>query len=357
MLAETVGIEPGLNIESVEIILLIGAVVAIIARRLKVPYTVGLVIAGIILAFVPFGLKVSLSKELIFQVLLPPLIFEAALYIHWKELKRDLLPVITFASFGVVLSAGVTAAIMHFAIGWDWTMAALFGVLIAATDPVSVIATFKEAKVEGRLRLLVEAESLFNDSTAAVAFTIGLAFAMGQSMAVGTAALAMILSVVGGIASGLIVGYVCLWIAGRTKDHLVEIALTTVAAFGSFWIAEQFGYAGVHFSGVLASMTAGLLVGNTTELGFVTEKGDELIENFWEFTAFVVNSIIFIVLGINEAYQDFGRSALAIGVAIVAVIIARAVAIYPISAIFKRSRWKIDSEHQHIMFWGGLRGA
>ncbi len=357
MLAETVGIEAGLNIESVEIILLIGAVVAIIARRLKVPYTVGLVIAGIILAFVPFGLKVSLSKELIFQVLLPPLIFEAALYIHWKELKRDLLPVITFASFGVVLSAGITAAIMHFVVGWDWTMAALFGVLIAATDPVSVIATFKEAKVEGRLRLLVEAESLFNDSTAAVAFTIALAFAMGQSMAVGTAALAMILSVAGGIASGLIVGYACLWIAGRTKDHLVEIALTTVAAFGSFWIAEQFAYAGVHFSGVLASMTAGLLVGNTTELGFVTEKGDELIENFWEFTAFVVNSIIFIVLGINEAYQDFGRSAMAIGVAIVAVIIARAVAIYPISAIFKRSRWKIDSEHQHIMFWGGLRGA
>lgn len=358
MLAETAGTEAaGIGIETIEIILLIGAVVAIIARRLKIPYTVGLVVAGIILAFVPLGLEVNFSKELIFKVLLPPLIFEAALYIHWKELKRDLLPVITFASVGVLLSAGITAAIMHFVVGWDWTMAALFGVLIAATDPVSVIATFKEAKVEGRLRLLVEAESLFNDSTAAVAFTIALAFAMGQSMAVGTAALAMILSVVGGIASGLIVGYICLWIAGRTKDHLVEIALTTVACFGSFWIAEQFGYAGVHFSGVLASMTAGLLVGNTNELGFVTEKGDESIEDFWEFAAFVVNSIIFIILGINEAYQDFSRSALAIVVAIVAVIIARAIAIYPISALYSKSRWKIDSEHQHIMFWGGLRGA
>ncbi len=357
MLAETGTAEPGLSIVSIEIILLIGAVVAIIARRLKVPYTVGLVIAGIILAFLPLGLEVNFSKELIFKVLLPPLIFEAALYIHWKELKRDLIPVITFASVGVLLSAGITAAIMHFVVGWDWTMATLFGVLIAATDPVSVIATFKEAKVEGRLRLLVESESLFNDSTAAVAFTIVLAFAMGQTMAVGTAALAMVLSVVGGIASGLIVGYACLWIAGRTKDHLVEIALTTVAAFGSFWLAEQFGFAGVHFSGVLASMTAGLLVGNTNELGFITEKGDESIEDFWEFGAFVVNSIIFIVLGVNEAAQDFGRSALAIGIAIVAVVIARAVAIYPISAALSKSRWKIDSEHQHIMFWGGLRGA
>ncbi len=359
MLAETAGTEAanGLGIEAIEIILLIGAVVAIIARRLKIPYTVGLVVAGIILAFLPLGIEVSFSKELIFKVLLPPLIFEAALYIHWKELKRDLIPVVTFASVGVLLSAGITASIMHFVIGWDWTMAALFGVLIAATDPVSVIATFKEAKVEGRLRLLVEAESLFNDSTAAVAFTIALAFAMGQSMAVETAALAMILSVVGGISSGLIVGYICLWIAGRTKDHLVEIALTTVACFGSFWIAEQFGYAGVHFSGVLASMTAGLLVGNTNELGFVTEKGDESIEDFWEFAAFVVNSIVFILLGISEASQDFGKSALAIVVAILAVILARAIAIYPISALYSRSRWKIDSEHQHIMFWGGLRGA
>jgi CPA1 family monovalent cation:H+ antiporter len=356
MLAETAGTDAGLGIETIEIILLIGAVVAIIARRFKVPYTVGLVVAGIILAILPLGLHIELSKELLFKVLLPPLIFEAALYIHWRELKRDLLPVVTFATVGVLLSAGITAAFMHFIIGWDWTMAALFGVLIAATDPVSVIATFKEAKVEGRLRLLVEAESLFNDSTAAVAFAIVLMFAMGQSMSVGNAAIAMLLSVVGGIVSGLIVGYICLWIAGRTKDHLVELALTTVAAFGSFWIAEQFSYSGVHFSGVLASMTAGLLVGNTT-LGFVTEKGDESIEDFWEFIAFVVNSIIFIILGINEAAQDFANAALAIGVAIVAVIIARAIAIYPISALYSKSRWKIDSEHQHIMFWGGLRGA
>jgi monovalent cation:H+ antiporter, CPA1 family len=344
--------EQGLGIEAIEIILLIGAVVAIIARRLKIPYTVGLVFAGILLAFIPLGISIAFSKELLFKVLLPPLIFEAALYIHWRELKRDLVPVITFATVGVLLSAAVTAAFMNLLVGWEWTMAILFGVLIAATDPVSVIATFKEAKVEGRLRLLVEAESLFNDSTAAVAFTIALTFAMGQTLTVGGAALTLVLSVVGGIGSGLIVGWICLFIAGRTRDHLVELALTTIAAFGSFWLAETF-----HWSGVLATMTAGLLVGNTKELGFVTEKGEESIESFWEFAAFVVNSIVFIILGINEAYQDFGRSAAAIGVAIIAVIVARAVAIYPLSLLFTRSRWKIESAHQHIMFWGGLRGA
>jgi monovalent cation:H+ antiporter, CPA1 family len=344
--------EQGLGIEAIEIILLIGAVVAIIARRLKIPYTVGLVIAGILLAFIPLGISIPFSKELLFKVLLPPLIFEAALYIHWKELKKDLVPVITFATVGVLLSAGVTAAFMNLLVGWEWTMAALFGVLIAATDPVSVIATFKEAKVEGRLRLLVEAESLFNDSTAAVAFAIALTFAMGQTLTFGGAALTLISSIVGGIGSGLLVGWGCLFIAGRTRDHLVELALTTIAAFGSFWLAETF-----HWSGVLATMTAGLLVGNTKALGFVTEKGEESIESFWEFTAFVVNSIVFIILGVNEAYQDFGRSAAAIGVAIIAVIIARAIAIYPLSALFMKSRWKIEPAHQHIMFWGGLRGA
>lgn len=341
-----------IKIETLELILLVGAIVAIVARRLKVPYTVGLVVAGFILAFVPLGIEIPFSKELLFKVLLPPLIFEAALYIHWKELKQDLLPVVTFATVGVLLSAGITALFMIYAVGWTWQAAVLFGVLIAATDPVSVIATFKEAMVEGRLRLLVEAESLFNDSTAAVAFTVALAFAMGESLGFGTVSLMMVKSIVGGIVSGLLIGGLTLLISGRTRDHLAELSLTTIAAFGSFWLAEHF-----HLSGVLATMTAGLLVGNTSELGFISDKGEESIESFWDFAAFAVNSIIFIILGINEAYQNFSGVIVAIFVAIIAVIIGRALAIYPLSLLFAKSRWKIESSHQHIMFWGGLRGA
>lgn len=340
------------QIEQLELILLIGAIVAIVARRLKIPYTVGLVVAGFILAFVPLGIQVSFSKDLLFKVLLPPLIFEAALYIHWKELKRDLFPVATFATVGVLFSAAVTALFMIYAVGWAWQAAVLFGVLIAATDPVSVIATFKEAAVKGRLRLLVEAESLFNDSTAAVAFTVALAFAMGETLGFGAVGWLMAKSVIGGIVVGFLVGGVVLLIAGRTRDHLVELALTTIAAFGSFWVAEHF-----HLSGVLATMTAGLLAGNTTELGFISDKGEESIESFWEFAAFAVNSVIFIILGINEAYQNFSNVIAAIAVAIVAVTVGRALAIYPLSLLFAKSRWKIETAHQHIMFWGGLRGA
>ena len=164
---------------------------------------------------------------------------------------------IVYATLGVLLSAGRNRGVMHFTVGWVWPAAIIFGVLIAATDPVSVIATFKEAKVEGRLRLLVEAESLFNDSTAAVAFTVALAFGMGEALGFGSSVLMMLVSVAGGIVSGLLFGGLALLIMARTEDNLVELAMTTVAAFGSFWLAEHF-----HLSGILAATTAGLLVGN-----------------------------------------------------------------------------------------------
>jgi monovalent cation:H+ antiporter, CPA1 family len=154
-----------LSIERVELLLLIAAIVAMAARRLKIPYTVGLVVAGITLALFPLTPDITITKELVFTIFLPPLVYEAALYIRWKELRRDLDIILALATLGVLLSAAVTAAGMHYGVNWSGPSAILFGVLISATDPVSVIATFKEAGVHGRLRLLVEAESLFNDGT------------------------------------------------------------------------------------------------------------------------------------------------------------------------------------------------
>lgn len=340
------------SIEKIEILLLIAAIVAMIARRLRVPYTIALVLAGIVLAISPLTPEVSLSKELIFTVFLPPLIYEAALYIRWSELRRDFPVIITFATIGVLLSAGITAAGMHFLVNWQWESAILFGVLIAATDPVSVIATFKEAGVHGRLRLLVEAESLFNDSTAAVAFVIALIFASGGQVTLSGTLLTLLTMVFGGILCGVLVAGGLLLLAGRTNDHLIEITLTTIAAYGSFLLAEHF-----HLSGVLASLSAGLLTGNIGTLGSISDKGREAVESFWEYVAFVVNSLIFILIGIREAHQDFVSLLIPIFIAIILVIIGRAVAIYPISVLFSRSTLQIKKSHQHILFWGGLRGA
>ncbi len=159
------------------LLLLIAAVVAILTRRMRLPYSVGLVAAGMVIALVPSAPKISLTRDLIFTGLLPPLIFEAAFYLRWSELRRDLSLILALATGGVLLSAAVTSAGMHFFAGWEWISAVVFGVVIAATDPVSVIAVFRDANVRGRLRLLVESESLLNDGTAAVAFGIAVALA------------------------------------------------------------------------------------------------------------------------------------------------------------------------------------
>src|SRR5665213_1595478 len=164
------------------LLLLIAAVVAMLTRRLRLPYSVGLVAAGIVLAFLPFAPRVILTKELIFTALLPPLLFEVAYHIQWDQLRRNSLVIVVLATLGVLISALATATGMHYLMHWQWIAALVFGVLIAATDPVSVIATFKEAGVKGRLLVLIEAESLLNDGTAAVGFGVVVALASGQQL-------------------------------------------------------------------------------------------------------------------------------------------------------------------------------
>jgi monovalent cation:H+ antiporter, CPA1 family len=338
-------------VHQVEFLLLTAGIVAMVARKFHLPYSVGLVLAGVALTFVkPFDLP--LTKDLIFTVLLPPLVFEAALFIPWKELRRDMPVIALFVTAGLLTAAALTAAGMHYIAGWSWAAASVFGILIAATDPVSVIATFREAKVHGRLRLLVEAESLMNDGTAAVGFTIAVAIATGAALSAGAIATTLAVTVLGGILCGAAIAYAVLYIAGRTEDHLVEITFTTIIAYGSFLIAEHF-----HFSGVLSCLTAGLITGNFGFLGAISPKGRGVVTDFWEYAAFVANSLIFILIGIHETQQNFGPVLGAAAAAILLVTLGRAVAIYPFAALFSRTKLKVSMTHQHVLFWGGLRGA
>jgi monovalent cation:H+ antiporter, CPA1 family len=341
---------PGLS--QLGLLLFVSALVAILTRRLRLPYTVGLVLAGMTLSFLHVRLQLHLSKDLIFSIFLPPLVFEAALCIHWREFKRDLPVVAVLATLGVLLAAAVTAGGMHYALDWDWGSAIIFGILIAATDPVSVIATFKEAGVQGRLRLLIESESLLNDGTAAVCFVAVLSVLAGEHYNAVSIIGALLLTMGGGVLVGAAVAFGFMRLAGRTSDYLVEITLTTLAAYGSFFVAEHYG-----FSGVLAALTAGLVVGNYRPSGAISESGRQALETFWEFVAFIANSLIFILIGVQEAQQHFIGLWLPVLVAIALVTLGRAVAIYPLCALFARGRLRLESRHQHILFWGGLRGA
>jgi len=341
-----------LELSQLGLLLFISSVVAMLTRRLRMPYTVGLVLAGMALYLFAFRLTLNLSKGLIFYVFLPPLVFEAALYIRWRELKRDLPVVGSLATVGLVAAAAVTAVGMHYAVHWAWSSATVFGVLIAATDPVSVIATFKEAGVKGRLRLLVEAESLLNDGTAAVLFVVALGIAAGNGFDVLHVGATLLLTIGGGVVCGAATGFVLMFLAGRTSDQLVEITFTTLAAYGSFYLAEHF-----HFSGVLAALAAGLVAGNYGRLGSISKAGHSAVESFWDYVAFVVNSLIFLLIGTGETQQHFGALWWPALVAILLVTLGRAVAIYPICALFGGSGLKVDLRHQHVLFWGGLRGA
>ena len=333
-------------------LLLIAGVVAMLARRFRVPYSVGLVITGSILSFFPFFSDVPLTKDLIFNVFLPPLVFEAAIQIHWKELRKQFPVLLMLVTVGLCLSAAVTALGMRYLAGWEWVSALLFGALIAATDPVSVIATFKEAGVHGRLRLLVEAESLLNDGMAAVAFAVILAAVAGSTPSISSIAGTLVVTIAGGVLCGGMVAGAILLLLGRTEDSLVEFTFTTVAAYGSFLLAEHF-----HFSGVLSSLTAGLLVGNLGALGALCPRGTETITAYWEYLGFLANSVIFIIIGIHESHRDFASAWVPAFIAILLVILGRAFAVYPCCAVFGRSVLRVQGNHQLVLFWGGLRGA
>ena len=341
-----------LTFESGAFLLSIAAVVAMLCRRLRLPYSVGLVAAGIGLALLRLSPRAQLTKDLLFDAFLPPLIFEAALFLPWKPLRRDLGVILLLATAGVALSAGITGLGMFYLAGWQWQSSLLFGILIAATDPVSVIATFKEARVRDRLLILVESESLFNDGTAAVAFAVALELVLGHSLGPLEMLTRLMVSAGGGILCGAVVAGSALLLMGRTEDHLVEMTFTTVAAYGSFLLAERF-----HLSGVLATLAAGLILGNLGPESVMSERGKLVVASFWEYAAFVANSFVFLLMGMREAHQNFVAVWLPAILAIALVTLGRAVAVYPCCAVFRWSRLRVEASHQHILFWGGLRGA
>jgi CPA1 family monovalent cation:H+ antiporter len=342
----------GLLLAPIGVLLLVACLIAMVTRRLGLPYIVGLVIAGFLIALLPNSPEVPLSRELIFNILLPPLVFEAALQLDWRRFRAELPLTLTLAFVGVGIAAAIVAVGMHWLVGWSWIGSALFGVLIAATDPVSVIAAFRELRCEPRVSMVVESESLLNDGAAAVAFALLSAIAAGAS-ADASIIPSFAWTLGGGTIIGLAVSSAALVIVGRTDDPLVEITLTTIAAYSSFLLAEH-----LHSSGIIGALTAGLLIGNLGWSGFLSEPGRERVRWAWEYFAFLANSFVFILIGMNVAGQPSSVvGSAAAGVAIILVLAGRGLSVYPLAALFAASRWRLPANYQHTLFWGGLRGA
>jgi monovalent cation:H+ antiporter, CPA1 family len=341
----------GVDLAPIGLLLMVACLIAMLSRRLGQPYIVGLVVAGFLIALLPNSPDLPLSRELIFNIFLPPLVFEAALQLDWKRFRNELPLTLTLAFLGVAIAAAVVGTGMHWLVGWSWIGAALFGVLIAATDPVSVIASFREMGCLPRVSMVVEAESLLNDGVAAVGFAVVSAIAIGSSPGAASVIPSFLWTLGGGIMIGLAVSAAILLVVGRTDDPLVEITLTTVAAYGSFLIAEQF-----HASGIISALAAGLLTGSLGSR-FLSDQGSDRVRWAWEYFAFLANSFVFILIGMSVANQPLHRLGSVAPIAILLVLAGRAMSIYPLSALFIRSRWRLKASFQHTLFWGGLRGA
>jgi CPA1 family monovalent cation:H+ antiporter len=323
------------------------------------PYTEGLVLIGLLLAiiipvirerpgiFSPQEIRTLLVPNLILALLVPPLVFEAAFHVNAKELRKEIKIILTYAIPGVALTMMLVGFVVAWGTDLSLPVALVFGALIAATDPVAVVALFQSLGAPKRLVLLLEGESLFNDGTAIVLFHSMLAIVASGEFKLVHNLINFIKVAAGGLLIGWLIGWLIARLLRRVDDHLIEISLSLVAAYGSYLIAESF-----HLSGVLAVVAAGLLSGNVGAQA-MSETTKAKLNNFWEYAAFLANTFVFLLIGLiidlGMVFSNLG----AILLAIVAVLFARAVVMYGFSRFFK----DIPTDTQHVLFWGGLRGA
>lgn len=332
--------------EIIVLLLLIASGVAVAARRLRVPYTVGLVIIGLIITLLN-PQQMDFTPQIIMLLLVPPLVFEAAFHIRLDDLRRDFWLILLLAVPGVVLTTFLVGWLVSWGTGLVFQAAFVFGALISATDPVAVVALFRRLGAPRRLQVLLESESLLNDGTAIVMFGLMVSIALQGGFDLRQSVSQFITVAGGGALTGLILSLSISQFTRRIDDPLVETALTTVLAFGSYLLAET-----LHVSGVLAVVIAGIVSGNTSrETMSATTR--LVVHNFWEYAAFVANSFIFLLIGLAIDLNILFENWRAIAWAILAALIARLVSTYAFS-LFAR---EISTKWKHVLFWGGLRGA
>ncbi|WAL59487.1 Na+/H+ antiporter [Thermocoleostomius sinensis] len=319
----------------------------------RIPYTLLLVIVGLGLAFANVRL-INLFPGLILFIFLPPLLFEAAWNIKWSDLKRDLVPICLYAIVGVVISIAGVAIGLNQILGLTLPTALLIGASLSATDPVSVTALFRELGVDKRLSILMEGESLFNDGMAVVAFSFLVAWSLGTSK-LGIQPVVIELIVVVGIGLGIggLIGFGVSYLTQRFDLPLVEQSLTLVSAYGCYIITEELGG-----SGVIAVVTTGLILGNFGSRIGMNPRTRIIVSEFWEFIAFFVNSIVFLLIGDQVQFAALRENLLTIAVTVVAMILMRAVAMYGLTLISNRiTDSDISIRKQTVLWWGGLRGS
>jgi CPA1 family monovalent cation:H+ antiporter len=255
------------------------------------------------------------------------------------------------------VSAAIVAVVLHVATGMDLGIAFLVGAMVSATDPVAVVATFRQLRSPGRLATLVEAESLFNDGTAIVVFVIALRAITGPV----TAADALVTFVTTVVLSGLIgavAAFAASRVIARVDDHLVELTISVVLAYGTYLVADE-----LHQSGIIATVVAGAVLGSYGRQIGMSKRTVEALDIVWEFVAFILNAIVFVLIGVATSVSGLVDALPSIAWGVVAIVVGRAIVIYGILGVparlahTKAGAAAIPVAWLHVMFWAGLRGA
>ena len=330
------------------------AVVALVSRRFAVPYTAGLVVVGLLAALVVPHLNIVVTPELVLAILVPGLVFEAAFRLDFDELRPTLPAVSLLAIPGVLLVAGLVALVLHVTVGLPLESAFLVGAMVSATDPVAVVATMRQLRAPDRLTTLIEAESLFNDGTGIVLFTV----ALGTSDLIGEGLVTFVLTVGVSVAIGLVLGGVAAWIGGTIDDVNLELTLTLIAAYGVYLLADS-----LHESGIIAAVVAGIVIGNYGRRGGMSARSRVAIDTVWSYIAFLLTAIVFLLIGLTMTTTDLLAAALPIAWGVLAVIAGRALVVYGLLGGLGRLRagerlgLRLPIGWSHVLFWSGLRGA
>ena len=346
---------PGNNVtglvNTLIVLLMVATAVALVTRRLRIPYVVGLVLAGLSITKPLLPQAVGLNPEVILNLFLPILIFEAAINTDISRLRGTIKPITLLAGPGVVLAAVITATLLHLGLGLATITAAAIGVILTITDTVSVIAAFRSVPVPPRLATIVEGESLFNDGIALVLLGIITTIHLQGSFTVWEGLQQVVIAFVGGGMLGLGLGYLCVGLFQQLDDALSNILLTVAVSLGTFQIGQALGV-----SSAIAVVIAGLVIG---ELGFrhTSASAKVTLLNFWEYAGFGVNTFIFLLVGLEVDPQTLWQTIPAAVFAVVAYQIGRVFAIYPLLYLLRFVDRPLPLRWQHVLIIGNVKGS
>ena len=345
-------------------LLLIASLVEPFTNKIRIPFSIILVLIGFLgsefttnILETDTGIRWHNFKDIIFYVLLPVLIFQAAIEINIGLLWKNLIPISIMALPLMILSAAITAAALYYAInhpvGFPWIVALITGALLSATDPAAVLALLKQAGAPERLRILLEGESLFNDATAIVLFSILITFASNHELIGGGDVLIRFSEVFfGGLITGTVIGAITFLITKIVNKEETFLLFSIASAYIAFILTEDV----LHFSGVIAVLSCGITIGSLCSEQF---QENTFISNVWQLLGKFTESMIFLLAGVTITLSMFIDQWLAILIGIAAVILSRTVMIlgtFPLIALIPGVE-PVTLKHQKILIWGGVRGT